>query len=167
MMNKKRILGAALALLVSAQMFAGTYTFKIANPKENTKLKIQWCTTGETDMVEVKDGVAIISKNDFTAQYVKIYYGVRFSFIMYLEADKDLTVNIDAQTRKLGCTGPSDEINKYLLQTPFAVVDLNAAGKEEADYIKTSDSVYNVNRYIRRIIHSSRSWIRTNLHLSL
>ena len=145
MMNKKRILGAVLALLVFAQMFAGTYTFKIANPKENTKLKIQWRTTGETDLVEVKDGVATISKNDFTAQYVKIYYGVRFSFIMYLEADKDLTVNIDAQTRKLGCTGPSDEINKYLLQTPFAVVDLNAAGKEEADYIKTSDSVYNVN----------------------
>lgn len=145
MMNKKRILGAALALLVSAQMFAGTYTFKIANPKENTKLKIQWCTTGETDLVEVKDGVATISKSDFTAQYVKIYYGVRFSFIMYLEADKDLTVNIDAQTRKLSCTGPSDEINKYLLQTPFAVVDPNAACKEEADYIKTSDSVYNVN----------------------
>lgn len=104
MMNKKRILGAALALLVSAPMFAGTYTFKIANPKEGTKLEIQWRTTGETDMVEVKDGVATISKNDFTAQYVKIYYGVRFSFIMYLEADKDLTVNIDAQTRKLSCT---------------------------------------------------------------
>lgn len=104
MMNKNRVLGAALALLTSAPMSAGTYTFKIANPKENTKLEIQWRTTGETDMVEVKDGVAIISKNDFTAQYVKIYYGVRFSFIMYLEADKDLTVNIDAQTRKLSCT---------------------------------------------------------------
>lgn len=67
MMIINRILGAALALLTSAPMFAGTYTFKIANPKEGTKLKIQWRTTGETDMVEVKDGVATISKNDFTA----------------------------------------------------------------------------------------------------
>lgn len=33
MMNKNRILGAALALLTSAPMFAGTYTFKIATPK--------------------------------------------------------------------------------------------------------------------------------------
>ncbi|WP_295430787.1 hypothetical protein [uncultured Prevotella sp.] len=142
-MNKKRIFGAALSLCAAMSMYAGTYTFKIANPKEGTKLEIQWRATGETDFVEVKNGVATISKNDFTAQYVKIYYGVRFSFIMYLEADKDLTVNIDAQTRELSCTGPSDEINKYLLQTPFATVDPNAAGKEEADYIKTSDSVYN------------------------
>ena len=195
-MNKKRIFGAALSLCAAMSMYAGTYTFKIANPKEGTKLEIQWRATGETDLVEVKNGVATISKNDFTAQYVKIYYGVRFSFIMYLEADKDLTVNIDAQTRELSCTGPSDEINKYLLHTPFAVVDPNDACKEEADYIKTSDSVYNVNLellkkadlpanfkrlekkrllfksysrfpYIRRIIHSSRSWTRTNQHLSL
>ena len=40
-MNKKRIFGAALSLCAAMSMYAATYTFKIANPKEGTKLEIQ------------------------------------------------------------------------------------------------------------------------------
>ena len=51
-MNKKRILGAALALCAAMSMYAGTYTFKIANPTEGAKIEINWCATGEMSKVD-------------------------------------------------------------------------------------------------------------------
>ena len=144
-MNKKRILGAALALFTAMSMSAATYTFKIAKPVEDMKLQIHWCTSGEKSELEVLNGVATLSKNDFTAQYVRVYYGRAFAMNLYLEPDKDLTVDCNAEAREFNCTGAAATINNYLIKSPFAVLDFNAAAKEEADFIKSSDSVYNAN----------------------
>ena len=144
-MNKKRILGAALSLCAAMSMYAGTYTFKIAKPIEDMKLQIHWCTSGEKSDLEVQNGVATLSKNDFTAQYVRVYYGRAFAMDLYLEPDKDLTVDCNAEAREFNCTGAAAAINNYLVKSPFAVLDFNAAAKEEADFIKSSDSVYNAN----------------------
>ena len=144
-MNKKRILGAALALFTAMSMSAATYTFKIAQPIEDMKLQIHWCTSGEKSELEVLNGVATLSKNDFTAQYVRVYYGRAFAMNLYLEPDKDLTVDCNAEAREFNCTGAAATINNYLIKSPFAVLDFNAAAKEEADFIKSSDSVYNAN----------------------
>lgn len=103
-MNKKRILGAALALFTAMSMSAATYTFKIAKPIEDMKLQIHWCTSGEKSELEVQNGVAILSKNDFTAQYVRVYYGRAFAMNLYLEPDKDLTVDCNAEAREFNCT---------------------------------------------------------------
>ena len=144
-MNKKRILGAALALFTAMSMSAATYTFKIAKPIEDMKLQIHWCTSGEKSELEVQNGVATLSKNDFTAQYVRVYYGRAFAMNLYLEPDKDLTVDCNAEAREFNCTGAAAAINNYLIKSPFAVLDFNAAAKEEVDFIKSSDSVYNAN----------------------
>ena len=144
-MKKKRILGAALALFTAMSMSAATYTFKIAKPIEDMKLQIHWCTSGEKSELEVQNGVATLSKNDFTAQYVRVYYGRAFAMNLYLEPDKDLTVDCNAEAREFNCTGAAATINNYLIKSPFAVLDFNAAAKEEVDFIKSSDSVYNAN----------------------
>ena len=144
-MNKKRIFGAALSLCAAMSMYAGTYTFKIANPTEGAKIEINWCATGEMSKVDVVNGVATVSKSGFASQYVRVYYGRAYALNLYLEADKDLTVNCDAEARKFSCTGALADINNYMLQSPFASLDFNAAAKEEADFIKSSDSVYNAN----------------------
>lgn len=144
-MKKKRILGAALALFTAMSMSAATYTFKIAKPIEDMKLQIHWGTSGEKSELEVQNGVATLSKNDFTAQYVRVYYGRAFAMNLYLEPDKDLTVDCNAEAREFNCTGAAATINNYLIKSPFAVLDFNAAAKEEADFIKSSDSVYNAN----------------------
>ena len=83
-MNKKRFLGAALSLCAAMSMYAGTYTFKIAKPIEDMKLQIHWCASGEKSDLEVKNGVATLSKNDFAAQYVRVYYGRAFAMNLYL-----------------------------------------------------------------------------------
>ena len=144
-MNKKRIIGAALALFTAMSISAATYTFKIAKPIEDMKLQIHWCTSGENSDLEVQNGVATLSKNDFAAQYVRVYYGRAFAMNLYLEPDKDLTVDCNAEAREFNCTGAAATINNYLIKSPFAVLDFNAAAKEEADFIKSSDSVYNAN----------------------
>lgn len=115
-MNKKRILGAALALFTAMSMSAATYTFKIAKPIEDMKLQIHWCTSGEKSELEVQNGVAILSKNDFTAQYVRVYYGRAFAMNLYLEPDKDLTVDCNAEAREFNCTGAAATINNYLIK---------------------------------------------------
>ena len=144
-MNKKRIFGAALSLCAAMSMNAGIYTFKIANPTEGAKIEINWCATGETTKVDVQNGVATLNKSGFASQYVRVYYGRAYALNLYLEADKDLTVNCDAEARKFSCTGALADINNYMLQSPFASLDFNAAAKEESDFIKSSDSVYNAN----------------------
>ena len=144
-MNKKIIIGAALALFTAMSMSAATYTFKIAKPIEDMKLQIHWCTSDENSDLEVQNGVATLSKNDFAAQYVRVYYGRAFAMNLYLEPDKDLTVDCNAEAREFNCTGAVATINNYLIKSPFAVLDFNAAAKEEADFIKSSDSVYNAN----------------------
>ena len=68
-MNKKRIFGAALSLCAAMSMYAGTYTFKIANPTEGAKIEINWCATGEMSKVDVVNGVATVSKSGFASQY--------------------------------------------------------------------------------------------------
>lgn len=144
-MNNKRIFGAALTVLIALSMQAGTYTFKIGHPMEGAKLKMTWCTSGEQADVEVVNGEAIIKKSDFAPQYVKVSYGRAFINNLYLESNKDLTVDYDTESRVFNCTGDLAAINNYLLKTRFAFLGFDAASKNEAAYIKSNDSVYNAN----------------------
>ena len=144
-MNYKRIFGTALTLLTALSMQAGTYTFKIGHPMEGAKLKMTWCTSGEHADVEVVNGMATIQKSDFTPQYVTVTYGRAFRHDLYLESNKDLTVDYDTETRVFNCTGALASINNYLLKTRFAFIGFDAAGKDEAAYIKSNDSVYDAN----------------------
>lgn len=144
-MNNKKIFSIALTLFAAMSMQAGTYIFKIAHPEGNVKLKMTWCTSNETMDVNIVNGVATIDKNDFAPQYVKVRYGRNFERNIFLEANKNLTVNYDTESRVFNCTGDLASINNYLLKTRFAFLDFMAAGKDEAAYIKSSDSVYDAN----------------------
>lgn len=144
-MNSKRFLGAALALFTTVSMQAGTYMFKIANPIEDAKLKLTWGASGETTDVDVVNGIATVKREGFAPQYVKVRYGRAFEHNVYLESNKDLTVDYDTETRVFNCTGDLASVNNYLLKSRFAFLGFDAAGKDEAAYIKSNDSVYDVN----------------------
>ena len=92
-MISKRIFSIALTWLAAMSMHAGTYTFKIVHPEEGAKLKLTWCASNEIMDVDVVNGVVTVKKDGFTPQYVQVRYGKSFSRNLYLESDKDLTVD--------------------------------------------------------------------------
>lgn len=144
-MISKRIFSIALTWLAAMSMHAGTYTFKIAHPEEGAKLKLTWCASNEIMDVDVVNGVVTVKKDGFTPQYVQVRYGKSFSRNLYLESDKDLTVDYDTESRVFNCTGDLASVNNYLLKTRFAFLGFNDFGKDEAAFIKSNDSVYEAN----------------------
>lgn len=167
-MNNKKLLGIALTWFAAMSMQAGTYTFKIAHPEENTKLKLTWCASDEVMNVDVVNGVAKVEKKDFAPQYVKVRYGRNFERNIYLEANKNLTVDYDTESRIFNCTGDLASINNYLLKTRFAFVDFMVAGKDEAAYIKSNDSVYDANLALLKKANLPSSFVKKEQeHLKL
>ena len=79
--------------------------FKISHPEEGAKLKLTWCASNEIMDVDVVNGVVTVKKDGFTPQYVQVRYGKSFSRNLYLESDKDLTVDYDTESRVFNCTG--------------------------------------------------------------
>lgn len=144
-MISKRIFSIALTWLAAMSMHAGTYTFKIVHPEEGAKLKLTWCASNEIMDVDVVNGVVTVKKDGFTPQYVQVRYGKSFSRNLYLESDKDLTVDYDTESRVFNCTGDLASVNNYLLKTRFAFLGFDDSGKDEAAFIKSNDSVYEAN----------------------
>lgn len=125
---------------------AGVYTFNVQGAPDGAKVKIYWQQDATQDELEVKGGVASLQKADFKAQYVKVNAGrMLYNKTLWLDPAKDLTVTADDKERKVECSGDLAGINNYLLLTNFAQLNYRAGGKEEADFIKSCDSVYNAN----------------------
>lgn len=129
-------------LLVTLFTYAGVYTVNIENAPANAKsVMLKWLGVEKISMMKVIDGKASIDTTGFTPQYVQISCGRPLQTTIWLEPDKDLTINI-APNGKVECTGALADINTYLITTRRGNLGYRTAGRSEQEFITVCDSLY-------------------------